>query len=1085
MIDQLARQTALDPAKSFIVQAPAGSGKTELLTQRYLALLGEACQEPEEIIAITFTRKAAAQMKERILTALHAATNSTPPSIPHRLLTWQLAKNALNKDQIYHWQLLQNPQRLRILTIDSLCNHLSRQLPILSGNAAPERIVKDALFYYQQAVDYVIIHLTPHQLLAHLDNQITSLQRLCIDMLKCRDQWLPYIISNLAPTELRQRLEHNLQQLVAEVLQSTDAHFQLIKSELFALCQYAAQNLRLNQSDHLLCSWAELSAWPNPDSQNLHHWQGLANLLITQAGTWRNKIDKNCGFPPKTAEKQAFEILLKQLSAQENLLEHLNHVLACPPIHYQDSQWEIISALIELLPILAAQLQLVFHQRNVIDFIELNLAASRALGEDDQPTDLALALDYRIQHILVDEFQDTSVVQFKLLEKLITGWQPGDGRSIFLVGDPMQSIYRFRNAEVSLFVRASQFGIGSIPLIPLTLKLNFRSSHPVVAWFNEVFPKILAPENDLTTGAIAYTPIDATQSPLDADGIYCYRTTHARIEAQCIVDIIQNYYKKNIDCSMAILVRSRQQLIEIIPALKTAQLSFQAVEIEHLAERSEIEDLFALTKALLHRGDRVAWLSVLRAPYCGLMLADLHVIAQAAKFHTIYESLLNYHQLTALSIDGQQRLQRVVRVLSQALPNRGRTSMTAWIEATWLALGGPAGLNALSELDNIRSYFQLLNDLELEYSHINLNILQYQLKKLVANSNPQGNPKLQIMTIHKAKGLEFDHVILPGLHRKPPPDPHRLLLWLERVNANSGKDLILASIKEASEKSDRVYDYLKAIENKKLRHEARRLLYVAATRAKHSLHLIATLSDEKSNSVDPNSFLAMLGPHFQENYSTSSSILVQNPDITKAFHRITADWQLPLLPNGQQYLPETAIFNSITPPVIQLNNKQPALIGTVIHEELAKLAEKPVNYENRLDYLNQRRSHWEKRFTQLGLFPEHRDESLRVVSTALVRTLEDPRGQWILSPHPVCYNEYPLSALLDKQIVHVIIDRLFMDREGVCWIIDYKTSQSTVQRDMQEYYQQLSLYKRVVGLTQKSPIRLGLYFPLTSEWIEW
>ncbi len=132
---------------------------------------------------------------------------------------------------------------------------------------------------------------------------------------------------------------------------------------------------------------------------------------------------------------------------------------------------------LQLLPLIAAQLQLTFQQKSAIDFIELGLAASHALGEEEQPTDLALSLDYRIRHLLVDEFRDTSVMQFKFLEKLIAGWQPGDGRSIFLVGDPMQSIYRFRNAEVGLFLRATHQGIGQIQLIPLHINQQFSFSN--------------------------------------------------------------------------------------------------------------------------------------------------------------------------------------------------------------------------------------------------------------------------------------------------------------------------------------------------------------------------------------------------------------------------------------------------------------------------------------------------------------------------------------------------------------------------------------------------------------------------------
>ena len=107
---------------------------------------------------------------------------------------------------------------------------------------------------------------------------------------------------------------------------------------------------------------------------------------------------------------------------------------------------------------------MVFRAERVIDFMELGIAAREALGQIDNPSEVAYRMDSRIEHLLVDEFQDTSRAQFELLLKLTSGWQPADGRTLFLVGDPMQSIYRFRQAEVGLFGAAEEQGIGDLLL---------------------------------------------------------------------------------------------------------------------------------------------------------------------------------------------------------------------------------------------------------------------------------------------------------------------------------------------------------------------------------------------------------------------------------------------------------------------------------------------------------------------------------------------------------------------------------------------------------------------------------------------
>ena len=111
-VDQQVRIDALDPQTSFAVSAPAGSGKTGLLTQRVLTLLA-TCDEPEEVLAITFTRKAAGEMQDRIMQALWQAADSPEPSDPHVLRTWKIAQQVLQRDKALQWNLLHSPQRLR------------------------------------------------------------------------------------------------------------------------------------------------------------------------------------------------------------------------------------------------------------------------------------------------------------------------------------------------------------------------------------------------------------------------------------------------------------------------------------------------------------------------------------------------------------------------------------------------------------------------------------------------------------------------------------------------------------------------------------------------------------------------------------------------------------------------------------------------------------------------------------------------------------------------------------------------------------------------------------------------------------
>ena len=205
---------------------------------------------------------------------------------------------------------------------------------------------------------------------------------------------------------------------------------------------------------------------------------------------------------------------------------------------------------------------------------------------------------------------------------------PGDGRTLFAVGDPMQSIYRFREAEVGLFLKARAEGIGSVALEPLALSANFRSQAGIVDWVNGAFAQLMPGAEDIGAGAVAYT----ASAPVHARLAGVAVQVHPRVdggagsEAETVTQIVAGI-AAGAPGSVAILVRGRSHLREIVPRLKAAGIAYRAMEIDRLDDRPVVQDLLALTRALAHRGDRVAWLALLRAPWCGLALADLHALA--------------------------------------------------------------------------------------------------------------------------------------------------------------------------------------------------------------------------------------------------------------------------------------------------------------------------------------------------------------------------------------------------------------------------------------------------------------------------
>ena len=529
--DHRTRARALDSSRSFIVQAPAGSGKTELLVQRFLVLLA-GVESPEEIVAITFTRKAAAEMRQRILQALESARTDEAPEGEHEHHIWILACKALERDAECDWQLLDHPARLRIQTIDSLCAALARQMPMLSQFGAVPEIAEDAQPLYLEAARNTLFDLESDAewsdsiavLMQHLDNRLDRLQGLICAMLGGRDRWLRHIARTDDPKLQRRRLEAAMAERITMVLAELARLFPAAHgTELARLARFAASHLPAEAKSAIACC-KTLRYLPGSRLKHRSLWEGIAELLLTQAGEWRKSLTKRQGFPPKSSgrgveEKHEFEdakacmeSLLHSLDEHDDLREKLCVLRALPSHRYEERDWEVLQALVQVLRVASAHLEVVFSKRGQVDFTALVLAAIRALGEPEAPTDLALALDYRIQHLLVDEFQDTSYNQYELLVRLTAGWQPNDGRTLFVVGDPMQSIYRFREAEVGLFLAAARHGIGQVVLHPLHLTVNFRSQQGIVDWINRHFPQVLPARNNIDEGGGVLCKISSLSS---------------------------------------------------------------------------------------------------------------------------------------------------------------------------------------------------------------------------------------------------------------------------------------------------------------------------------------------------------------------------------------------------------------------------------------------------------------------------------------------------------------------------------------------------------------------------------------------
>ncbi len=1061
--DGEARREALAVDRSFLVQAPAGSGKTELLIQRFLALLA-AVQAPESVVAVTFTRKAASEMQGRVLDALGRADRGEAPETSHERVSYELALAALQQDRRMGWRLAEHPSRLRIQTIDALCASITRQVPWLARLGAQPGVTEDAEPLYLEAARRTLAQIeedTPYRaalasVLLHLDNNVGRAARLIASMLNKRDQWLPLVA---AGDVRREDLEGAMANAVAGGLTRVE--------------RLMTMDLRREVVD--LAGGQDASAETHPP------WLRLLETLLTGDGEWRRTVDKRQGFPSNSPEKARCLALLGRLRPHEELREALVSLRTLPPARYADGQWRVTHALFDVLKLAVAHLKLVFRERGEVDFCEVAERARGALGRMDAPSDLALGLDARIEHLLVDEFQDTSVAQFELVEMLTAGWEPGDGRTLFLVGDPMQSIYRFRKAEVGLFLKTAGGTVGRIAPHSLRLSANHRSVAGIVHWVNRAFARVFQAWDDIDAGAIAFSPFAAVLPAGVEEAVTVHalgRGEYAR-EADLVSRLVQETRAESPKGSIAILVRARTHLPWIVAALRRDGLPFQAIDIDPLGERPAVRDLAALTRAMLHLADSPAWLAILRAPWCGLTLADLHALVGLAGRRegcsTAWDLLGG--DLAALSPEGRERAGRLRRTMETAFAGRGRLPLRRWVERTWQALGGPACLSGENDLQDAEGYLDLVERHEAAGDLADSGGFREAIGKLYARPDSSADGRLQVLTIHKAKGLQFDTVIVPGLGRRPPREDSPLFLAAERPRPDGSVDRLIATIRETGSERDPLYSYLWGLEKKKSLHESGRLLYVAATRAVRRLHLIGHARRSADGALRPEggSLLERLWPGLSEEERQRFERAGEQaagtvPPRGVPLRRLPLTWTAPSLP-----APEAA--GDARPSYLWVGD-QLRHVGTVVHAALEQIAagRTPGPYRSAL--------------ANLGVVPAELDEAERRVEEAVRRTLASERGRWILAAHAEARCEHRIAGAVDGEIVRGTVDRTFIDADGARWIIDYKSSMHAggsldffLDEEVRRYRPQLERYARLLA-HEGRPIRMGLYFPLLDAWRE-
>ena len=1046
--DHQVRKKALGQG-SFIVQAPAGSGKTSLLVKRFLNRLLEV-KSPKEVLALTFTNKAAAEMAQRLKEALEGKSKDNEI----KKIVEKISKHALkNKwDEGYI-------DTLMVMTIDKLALRLIKQTPILSSSGVNFLTDEDPDDLYRETIrETITSNAENHLLFKYFDYDYHKLTEQLLALISKRDQWLP-IVSGLLRSDDKNIEEiygtyytNELNIWVEEKIKPNFTNEDL--KELEIIVSYLADNKNIDRKDKLR------------SSINYEFWFYIRDLILTKSGKQiRKKIDTSSGFPATNVGKEIKERLLKLIKLKNN---KFNILIDFFNVTYHKNIVDIyplITPFCLLLIDMVTRLNEKFKERRIIDFTQIMGNAVEALRD----THLPLILDQNISHILVDEFQDTNESQLIFIELLTQNFAGNPDKSFFAVGDPMQSIYRFRKAEVEIFSRVQKSGISDLKLTSLFLKVNFRSNKNIIDWLNNSFSKAFPLIDDSDEGSVPYSSCESSNNNLEGGmeliALTCdtkSKTAQYEAEALYVLNLIKDTRKSNPDASIAVLTRSKAHLNELITLInkKDSSIPIDAIEMSKILSNQTFQDILCLTKALFDFSDRTNWIAALKSPWCGLSINDLVLLFEKDHKSLVWELINNIDNTSRLDKNSARRLRSFVEVIRENIQYRGRISHRYFVEGIWRQLNGEESMVDSNDIQNIDLFLELLEEASEILSIDFIKLERLIENKFISKTSIQKN-SIKFLTIQRSKGLEFDHVIIPNLNKRTRNEESDLVLY----------DKSTLSIKNpGSDKNLHSYHAYK--ERKRLDNEKIRLLYVAMTRAKNKCYLIGTVKKE-GDLVIPNSgtFMNILWPFFSDKFTE-----IATPEDENSFEKF-----IPKLRrlNDNFYSGDKRYKRSIDTEELSfcypnMSTDIQRFTGNIVHKYLEIIVKKQLDIDkilcNKLDYTESLYlgKNFKKKDIKIGL---------NLVKKSLEMLKKTSDGRWILNRYLADNSEVSYLLESNNTTTQHIPDRSFIEND-IQWIIDYKTPFSPIKNlaaEAKKHLPQLRSYETIFK-ENKRVIQKAIYF---------
>ena len=835
--------------RNLIVVAGAGSGKTRVLVERYLSLLDTHPDWPlSALVAITFTRKAAQEMRDRVRQALEDRLS-----------------HAADENELEMWAArLASMDSARIDTIHGLC------ASILRANAAEAGI--DPGFVVLDEIEAGIL-----------------LETVIEDTLQ----------QALESDDARLFTEYERSQIEAVLRDFAAAPVPDLPDDLFTQWQSAweqaaktcVERLRTNADFQTAVTWEPLHGWPQDDRLYNDIWLSCFGCFDVLADTTRpvsdcldalnylaNTIKVQVGSSAKWGGKEAYNEAKDTLRLIRSLAQAALASIGSPPGELEERAVTFLPLWARLIQRVQAAYRAAKREQSALDFDDLEICTRDLLVS--RPVVRARYQREEFRHLLVDEFQDTNQAQWEIVQALADPHTPG---CLFVVGDQKQSIYAFRGADVSVFgrVRQTLTAIGG-ERAEIPLARSFRSHQPLVDGFNAIFGRILT--RDDASPVYAYEtglgqPMDAhRQSPpsaspalelllvdTGAESIEPERRSadhNRRWEAYEIarrvremVEIEQPVYDRELEAvrpvkydDIALLFQSTSNITLYEDVFKAQDVPFVTVAGRGYYNRQEVWDLLNLLKALYNPADNLSLASVLRSPLFGLSddaLLSLRLITGDDGRPVLLWDALNQPGLVP---DDEVPLALFARdCLYELAALAGRVTISELLREALNRTGYLATLTGLPDGARRRGNIEKLLSKAESSGKITLGAFEQYLSDLSAREVREGEALIEVsgtvtlMTVHASKGLEYPVVILVDAS------------W-ER--GNSGDSVVIGDsdyglcckvYDEDENKMEATFSYRMAMQLQQMRDEAerKRLLYVAATRAQDYLLVSGQVKQSK------------------------------------------------------------------------------------------------------------------------------------------------------------------------------------------------------------------------------------------------